>query len=87
MDSMKKYKYMSWKHTTKDILKEEASGVFQRYADILNWRKPCKTGNNMYSNVYQDKTVLVAEHTGFKGLWLAICLTMMEAQVVGQSLK
>lgn len=33
---MKKYKYMSWKHTTKDILKEEASGVFQRYADILN---------------------------------------------------
>ena len=41
----------------------------------------------MYNNVYQGKTVLVTGHTGFKGSWLAIWLTMMGAKVVGYALE
>ncbi len=40
----------------------------------------------MFNDVYKDKTVLVTGHTGFKGSWLAIWLTMMGAKVVGYSL-
>ena len=40
----------------------------------------------MYNNVYKGKTVLVTGHTGFKGSWLSIWLTMMGAKVVGYSL-
>lgn len=40
----------------------------------------------MYNNVYQGKTILVTGHTGFKGSWLSIWLTMMGAKVVGYSL-
>ena len=41
----------------------------------------------MYNNVYQNKTVLVTGHTGFKGSWLAIWLTMMGAKVIGYALE
>ncbi len=40
----------------------------------------------MYHDVYNGKTVLVTGHTGFKGSWLAIWLTMMGAKVVGYAL-
>lgn len=40
----------------------------------------------MYNDVYKGKTVLVTGHTGFKGAWLSIWLTMMGARVVGYSL-
>lgn len=40
----------------------------------------------MYNNAYKGKTVLVTGHTGFKGSWLSIWLTMMGAKVVGYSL-
>lgn len=39
----------------------------------------------MYNNIYQDKTVLITGHTGFKGSWLSIWLTMLGAKVVGFS--
>lgn len=39
----------------------------------------------MYNNVYNGKTVLVTGHTGFKGSWLSIWLTMLGAKVVGYS--
>ena len=41
----------------------------------------------MYNNVYNGKTVLVTGHTGFKGSWLSIWLTMLGAKVVGYSLE
>lgn len=40
----------------------------------------------MYNDVYKGKTVLVTGHTGFKGSWLSIWLTMLGAKVVGYSL-
>jgi len=45
-----------------------------------------KTKCNMFSNIYQNKTVLVTGHTGFKGSWLAIWLRELGADVVGYSL-
>jgi len=37
----------------------------------------------MFSNIYQNKTVLITGHTGFKGSWLAIWLKELGADVVG----
>jgi len=45
-----------------------------------------KTECNMFSNIYQNKTVLVTGHTGFKGSWLSIWLKELGADVVGYSL-
>ncbi len=39
-----------------------------------------------FNNVYSGKTVLVTGHTGFKGSWLSIWLTMLGANVVGYAL-
>lgn len=41
----------------------------------------------MFNNIYKDKTVLVTGHTGFKGSWISIWLSMMGAKVVGYSLE
>ena len=41
----------------------------------------------MFNNVYNGKTVLVTGHTGFKGSWLAIWLTMLGAKVIGYALE
>ena len=41
----------------------------------------------MFNDIYKDKIVLVTGHTGFKGSWLSIWLTMLGARVVGLSLK
>ena len=40
----------------------------------------------MFNDCYNGKTVLVTGHTGFKGSWLSIWLTMMGAKVIGYSL-
>ena len=37
-----------------------------------------------FNNVYKGKTILVTGHTGFKGSWLSIWLTMLGAKVVGR---
>ena len=37
----------------------------------------------MFNDVYNNKTVLVTGHTGFKGSWLSIWLNELEANVVG----
>lgn len=41
----------------------------------------------MFNNVYKGKKILLTGHTGFKGSWLAIWLTMMGAKVIGYSLN
>lgn len=41
----------------------------------------------MFGDVYKGKTVLVTGHTGFKGSWLSIWLTMLGAKVVGFALE
>ena len=41
----------------------------------------------MFNDVYKGKTVLVTGHTGFKGSWLSIWLTLLGAKVVGYSLN
>lgn len=43
--------------------------------------------NELFNNVYKGKKVLVTGHTGFKGAWLSLCLTMIGAEVIGFSLK
>lgn len=40
----------------------------------------------MFSNVYQDRRVLVTGHTGFKGSWLVLWLQMQGAKVTALSL-
>ncbi len=43
--------------------------------------------NNLFSNAYKDKTVLVTGHTGFKGSWLSLWLAELGAKVIGYSLE
>jgi len=40
----------------------------------------------LFGNIYNNKSVLIAGHTGFKGSWLAIWLKELGADVVGYSL-
>ncbi|MBI5050052.1 MAG: CDP-glucose 4,6-dehydratase [Nitrospirae bacterium] len=39
----------------------------------------------MFDNIYNDKTILLTGHTGFKGSWLTVWLTSLGAKVVGYS--
>lgn len=41
----------------------------------------------MFGNTYEGKVVLVTGHTGFKGSWLSVWLTMLGAKVVGFALE
>jgi len=41
---------------------------------------------NLFSSIYNNKTVLVTGHTGFKGSWLVYWLKQMGANVIGYSL-
>ena len=41
----------------------------------------------MFTDIYNNKTVLITGHTGFKGSWLAIWLKELGADVVGYSLE
>ena len=41
--------------------------------------------NRPFGDLYKDKNVLVTGHTGFKGSWLTIWLTLLGAKVVGYS--
>jgi CDP-glucose 4,6-dehydratase len=40
---------------------------------------------NLFNDIYKDKKVLVTGHTGFKGSWLTLWLSLMGANVVGYS--
>ena len=40
-----------------------------------------------FKNIYTNKRVLVTGHTGFKGTWLSLWLTALNAKVIGYSLK
>ena len=40
----------------------------------------------MFNNVFQNKTVLVTGHTGFKGTWLTTWLLQLGANVIGVSI-
>ncbi len=42
--------------------------------------------NDIFSNIYKDRTVLVTGHTGFSGGWLSLWLKELGARVVGYSL-
>lgn len=42
---------------------------------------------SLLKNTFQDKTVLVTGHTGFKGSWLSIWLMALGARVIGCSLN
>ncbi|MDW7650515.1 MAG: CDP-glucose 4,6-dehydratase [Bacillota bacterium] len=42
--------------------------------------------NDVYSQTYQGKTVLITGDSGFKGSWLSICLLKLGARVIGYSL-
>ena len=42
---------------------------------------------NLFGEIYKNKTVLVTGHTGFKGSWLVYWLNQMGAKVVGYSLE
>jgi CDP-glucose 4,6-dehydratase len=43
--------------------------------------------NKAFDNAFNDVTVLVTGHTGFKGSWLAIWLNQLGAKVVGYALE
>lgn len=40
----------------------------------------------LFANTFQDRTVLVTGHTGFKGSWLSLWLAELGAKVIGYSL-
>ena len=40
----------------------------------------------MFDNIFQNKTVLITGHTGFKGSWLSIWLKELGADIVGYAL-
>ncbi|MCA9971701.1 MAG: GDP-mannose 4,6-dehydratase, partial [Anaerolineales bacterium] len=42
--------------------------------------------DNPFGNAFQDTTVFITGHTGFKGSWLAAWLVRLGARVVGYSL-
>jgi len=41
--------------------------------------------SQLFNRVYEDKTVLITGHTGFKGSWLTLWLLKMGARVIGYS--
>lgn len=42
---------------------------------------------SLFSSIYQNKTILITGHTGFKGSWLTYWLKQMGANVIGYSLE
>jgi len=42
---------------------------------------------NFFKKIYKNKKVLITGHTGFKGSWLSLWLTILGAEVVGYSLE
>jgi len=42
---------------------------------------------NIFNDIYKNKKVLITGHTGFKGSWLSLWLTLLGAEVVGFSLS
>ena len=42
---------------------------------------------NLFNGIYNDKTVLVTGHTGFKGSWLSLWLKKLGAKVIGYAFE
>jgi len=42
--------------------------------------------NNKLTKIYKNKKVLITGHTGFKGSWLTLWLTLLGAKVTGISI-
>ena len=42
---------------------------------------------NLFNDVYKGKKILITGHTGFKGSWLCLWLTLLGANVAGFSNK
>lgn len=55
----------------------------------ISWRyrEPFMEESDQVSKFYQNKTILITGHTGFKGTWLSIMLQMAGANVIGYALK
>ena len=43
--------------------------------------------STLFNGIYNNKTVLLTGHTGFKGSWLCFWLIQMGAKVIGYSLE
>lgn len=43
--------------------------------------------NNIFNHTYKNKKVFVTGHTGFKGTWLSLWLTLLGAEVAGFALE
>ncbi len=41
----------------------------------------------MFNNIYKGKKIFITGHTGFKGSWLSLWLTLLGAEVCGYSLR
>jgi len=41
----------------------------------------------LFNGFYNNKTVLITGHTGFKGSWLSLILKLLHANIIGYSLK
>ena len=39
----------------------------------------------MFNNIFENKTIIITGHTGFKGSWLSVWLTSLGANVIGVS--
>ena len=42
---------------------------------------------NNLKNFYKNKRIFITGHTGFKGTWLSIILSYLEAKIYGYSLS
>ena len=42
---------------------------------------------NNLKNFYKDKRIFITGHTGFKGTWLSIILSYLDAKIYGYSLS
>ena len=42
---------------------------------------------NIFNDIYKNKKILITGHTGFKGSWLSLWLTILGAEVIGFSLE
>ncbi len=58
-----------------------------RWAGSLEDMEIEALNRNLFGDVYKGKKVLLTGHTGFKGSWLSIWLSMLGADVYGYSLE
>jgi CDP-glucose 4,6-dehydratase len=57
-----------------------------RFSEKMDTVPNSRDPQSIFSDVYENKSVLVTGHTGFKGSWLALWLTKLGAEVTGYAL-